>query len=88
MVGPGIAHVRLKVIPPPPEPSLPAETRNEEDPKRENKSVTDVVERYAVQAGAFSTRARAESLEETLRDQFEDSRVVEGSTVEYWSAAA
>jgi rare lipoprotein A len=66
MVGPGTARVQLKVIP---------------APQSESPSKEPTVELYSVQAGAFSTRARADSLEASLREQFEDSRVVEASTV-------
>lgn len=74
MVGPGTARVRVKVIAAPPSEPL-------QDPKAEEQSAEDPVERYAVQAGAFSTRARAESFETSLREQFEDARVVEATTV-------
>jgi rare lipoprotein A len=67
MVGPGTARVQLKIIPAP-----QPETSSAIEPS---------VERYSVQAGAFSTRDRAESFEASLREQFEDSRVVEASTV-------
>jgi rare lipoprotein A len=66
MVGPGTARVQLKAIP---------------APQSESPSKEPTVELYSVQAGAFSTRARADSLEASLREQFEDSRVVEASTV-------
>lgn len=66
MLGPGIARVRLKVIAPPPDADRDA---GEASPREE----------YAVQAGAFSERERAESLRDSLGNQFMDARVVQGS---------
>ncbi|MGD1090579.1 MAG: septal ring lytic transglycosylase RlpA family protein [Bryobacteraceae bacterium] len=65
MVGPGIARVRLTVI------AAPAG----ELPRGQSR------EAYAVQAGAFSDRERAESLCGSLSERFHDTRVVESSVL-------
>ena len=72
MVGPGTARIRLKVIAAP-QPAI--ENSDVESLHPENP------ERYAVQAGAFSTSARAEAFADSLREQFEDSRVVQAPAV-------
>ena len=63
MLGPGTARVRLKVIA-----ALP--------PAAED---LPPVQLYAVQAGAFLDRNRAESLRASLEGRFEGARVVESS---------
>ncbi len=65
MLGPGTAHVRLKVIAPPVQAA----------------EILPAVEQYAVQAGAFSNRDRAETFVASLRDRFDDIRVIEGPTL-------
>jgi rare lipoprotein A len=65
MLGPGTARVRLRII------SAP-------DPAPDRTRTTEL---YAVQAGAFSTSARAESFATSLQEKFENARVVESSTV-------
>jgi rare lipoprotein A len=65
MLGPGIARVRVTVI------AAPVA----EFPKGRLRAA------YAVQAGAFSDRARAEALCGSLGERFEDTRVIESSTL-------
>ena len=74
MLGPGIARVRLKVIPAPAiaparAPDVPPVPRGT----------------WAVQAGAFSDVGRAEAFAASVRDQYKDTVVIEstirGSTV-------
>lgn len=77
MVGPGTARVRLKVIAPPivpPEPvSIPtAATMPVAKPKS---AAPKIIERYAVQAGVFSSDDRAENFAAPLRGKFEEIRV-------------
>jgi rare lipoprotein A len=67
MVGPGTARVRLKVIAAPNPPTAPTSS--------------PAVEGFAVQAGAFSNRERADSVQSSLQKNFEDTRVVQTSTV-------
>jgi len=64
MVGPGTARVRLKIIP------APAFARDP-GPK------PAPAELYAVQAGAFSDRDRAEAFADSLRDLYKDASVVD-----------
>ncbi len=63
MLRPGTARVRLKVI------AAPTGVSTRLPP----------VQLYAVQAGAFSNRDRAETLRVSLKDRFEDARVVENA---------
>jgi len=65
MLGPGVARVRLRVIEVPHANAVPS---------RSPVSAPD--EQYCAQAGAFSDRARAESLAESLASRFENVRVV------------
>jgi rare lipoprotein A len=65
LVGPGIARVRLTVITAP----------KDEVPKG------PLREAYAVQAGAFSDRERAESMGASLHQSFPDARVIESSAL-------
>jgi rare lipoprotein A len=65
MLGPGIARVRLKVI------EAPVEEATERP----------LGYSYAVQAGAFSDPARADSFRNSLSALFEDTRVVESSAL-------
>lgn len=65
MVGPGTARVRLKIIP---APAHPPDFDPESSP---------LVERYAVQAGAFSDRERAEAFAASLREQYKDTSVID-----------
>jgi rare lipoprotein A len=75
MVGPGIARVRLRIIeapnPPPNPPPLPAPAVTAPMP----------IEGFAIQAGAFSTRERADSLQSSLQGLFEETRVIQSSSV-------
>ena len=93
MVGPGTARVRLKVIEPPPAPPL-APVRTDPVPARAPVPASVPVsvpapvpapapgaEFYAVQAGAFSTMERAESFAESIRGNFEETRVEWNGTV-------
>jgi len=91
MVGPGLARVRLRVIevgqpksllsrssrpahsPPPDQPSRPQQPQ----PLPASSSAAD--ELYCAQAGAFSDRARAENLAESLAGSFTEVRVVSGT---------
>jgi len=79
MVAPGTARVRLKVIAAP-EPETVADPPVE-NASTEKQNAEDPAKRYAVQAGTFSTRDRAESFESSLLEQFQDARVVETSTI-------
>jgi rare lipoprotein A len=66
MLGPGTAKVRVKVIPPPP-PAVTADVPR-----------AQAIDLFAVQAGAFADRARAERLSAELGAAFADSRVLPG----------
>jgi len=81
MVGPGTARVQLKVIAPPSSSAnSPPPLRSSSAPRSPapvpQTSSTAGAESYAVQAGTFSDRARAESLQATIRSQFEETRVL------------
>ena len=65
MLGTGTARVRLEVIAPP-------KDAREGPPARGQ---------YAVQAGVFSDRQRAETLRASLQDRFEDVRLVQNSSL-------
>jgi rare lipoprotein A len=65
MIGPGIARVKVRVI----------ETPRADPPAAAPQSLSSV-ERYAVQAGAFSDYARADSFAATLHDHFDNVHVV------------
>jgi len=67
MLGPGTARVQLRVIAP------PSGTRLESPPK-----ASTPVAWYAVQAGAFADRNRAESLSAAMVEAFAEARVVQG----------
>jgi len=88
MLGPGTARVRLTVVARPwvpvPEPSpvvakpAPVSASSPASPT----PATSVVPmpRYAVQAGAFADRERAESLRETMNQAFADARTLSDFT--------
>ena len=65
MLGPGLAHVRVTVI------AAPANVATN----------SPLNQAYAVQAGAFSERDRADSLRASLDRHFKDVRVIETSTL-------
>ena len=67
MLRPGTARVRLRVIPP------PAGAPRASPPKP-----TTPVAWYAVQAGAFADRNRADSLCAAMVEAFADARVIQG----------
>lgn len=76
LVGPGIARVQLKVI------AAPDSNANASPPRRLTAPPgqipsAPVVEFYAVQAGSFSDRARAESFQAGISSQFEETRVLQ-----------
>ena len=68
MLGAGIARVRLRVI---------EAGHANSTPSRPQRSAAD--ETYCAQAGAFSDRARAENLAESLAGSFVEVRVVSGT---------
>jgi rare lipoprotein A len=70
MLRPGIAEVRLTVIAAPPRREIQAAA-----PKKSTGTLL-----YVVQAGAFSTSARASDFRTTLGEVFEDTHVVEPDT--------
>jgi rare lipoprotein A len=65
MLGPGIARVRLRVI----------------DAPATQPTPLPMTEHYTAQAGVFSGRIRADNLADSLRDHFENVRVVPASAV-------
>ena len=67
MLGPGTARVQLRVIVP------PSGTRSASPPM-----AVAPVARYAVQAGAFADRNRAESLGAAMVEAFAEARVIQG----------
>ena len=67
MLGPGTARVQLRVIAPPPGAQLASPPQ----------APTPVVW-YAVQAGAFADRNRAESLGAAMVESFAEARVIQG----------
>lgn len=71
MLGPGTARVTLKVIATPA--PAPAEKAAPE--------IEPPAPRYAVQAGAFFDRERAESFRSSLADNYPDTRLVEAAPV-------
>jgi rare lipoprotein A len=73
LLGPGVAPVHLEVIAPLDRPSSPAAKRAT---ARETPQAAVVTDGYAVQAGAFSDRERAESFGAALSETFQDVRVV------------
>ena len=73
MLRTGTARVRLKVIAPPPAPQSVAPS---EAPVATSPAALRSNNCFAVQAGAFSDRDRAESLRATLADSFMPVRVV------------
>jgi len=70
MLGPGIARVRLRVIE---EPQARAPLPASQPVKMSNG--------YSAQAGAFADRVHADDLADSLRDRFEDIRVVSAAAV-------
>jgi rare lipoprotein A len=91
MLGPGTARVRLTVVarpaaPPPSSPPvlakpLPAPGSSPGSLTQPASPAPFVpLERYAVQAGAFADRGRAESLRETMTAAFADSRTLIDAT--------
>jgi len=64
MIGPGLARVRLEVIPPPPQP--PA------SPPPPSRTAT---QRFTVQVASFADRARAESFYQSLQSRYSDARL-------------
>jgi rare lipoprotein A len=93
MVGPGTARVRLKVIAAPnptPQPaaSQPAAPRPVASPTPTLPYTSPDIapdisleNRYAVEAGAFSARERADALQAAIQKNFEETRVVQASSV-------
>lgn len=74
MLGPGTARVQLRVIAP------PSGTRLASPPK-----ASTPVAWYAVQAGAFADRNRAESLGAAMVEAFAEARVIRGGgTLPLW----
>ena len=67
MLGPGTARVRLRVIAP------PLDARPSSAPK-----APAPIAWFAVQAGAFADRNRADSLSAAMVEAFADSRVIQG----------
>jgi rare lipoprotein A len=72
MIGPGIAKVRLEVIPPP-----------ENPPENPPANLPAAAGLYAVQIGAYLSRANAERMQKSLQRRYESCRLVrrEGATV-------
>jgi rare lipoprotein A len=73
LLGPGVARVHLEVIAPLDRSSSPAAKRAA---PRETPPAAALTDSYAVQAGAFSDRERAESFGAALSEAFQDVRVV------------
>jgi rare lipoprotein A len=73
MLGAGTARVQLRVIEP------PAGARLESPPK-----AATPVSWYAVQAGAFADRNRAESLCAAMVEAYAEARVMQGGTPPLW----
>jgi rare lipoprotein A len=87
MVGPGIARVRLRVIDPPtelppaptpPPPSSPVAPVATVPPVLPEVPSSD---RFAIQAGAFPARERADSLQLSIQGLFEETRVIQSAGV-------
>jgi len=77
MLGPGIARVRLEVIPPPPKPPAPrsqprANTRAAPPPPPSRTTA----QRFTLQVAAFADRARAEALYQNLQSRYRDARML------------
>jgi rare lipoprotein A len=78
MLGPGIARVRLRVI----EGRQPSASLPAVQPVKVPMQVpAQVIDRYSAQAGAFADRMRADNLADSLRDRFENVRVVSAPAV-------
>ncbi|HEV2199098.1 MAG TPA: septal ring lytic transglycosylase RlpA family protein [Bryobacteraceae bacterium] len=78
MLGPGTARVRLTVIagPSSPAPEKPAPFPESSPASRTPAASIVAVLRYAVQAGAFADRERAESLRANMTEAFADARTL------------
>ncbi|MBL8294355.1 MAG: septal ring lytic transglycosylase RlpA family protein [Bryobacterales bacterium] len=63
MIGPGIARVRLEVIPPPPQPPASAPPS------------PTATQRFTVQIASFADRARAEAFYQSLQTRYSDARL-------------
>lgn len=90
MVGPGLARVRLRVIEVgqpksvlsrSSQPSHSSQLQQPRQPQPLPASSSAADESYCAQAGAFSERARAENLAESLAGSFTEVRVVTGTAV-------
>ncbi|HLX44927.1 MAG TPA: septal ring lytic transglycosylase RlpA family protein [Bryobacteraceae bacterium] len=82
MLGAGIARVKLRVIEgPQPSASLPASRPSAQPSSQAVQTPAQSNDRYSAQAGAFADRMRADNLADSLRDRFENVRVVSAPTV-------
>ncbi len=89
MLGPGTARVRLRVIAPPVIAAVPVISQppatSPVTPSVTSPIIPPVIppvipmDWYAVQAGAFADRDRAEALRATLEEMYADARVVAGT---------
>ena len=76
MIGPGLARVRLEVIPPPPQPPAPPPPPLATVAAPPPPPSRTAAQRLTLQVAAFADRARAEAFYQTIQSRFRDARML------------